>query len=94
MEVKLKSGRKIKIKSDISLDDRDSLLDDLKYQTDADGNITGFECMNATVTKWLRKGLDGGNSDKELLGWSIEERTDAFLKIQKKLMVGEGKASK
>ena len=94
MEIKLKSGRKIKIKTDISLDDRDSLLDDLKYQTDADGNITGFECMNATVTKWLRKGLDGGNSDKELLGWSLEDRTDAFLKLQEHLNLGEGKASK
>ena len=94
MEIKLKSGRKIKIKADISLDDRDALLDGLKYQTDADGNITGFECMNATVTSWLRKGLDGGNSDKDLVKWSLEERTEAFLKIQSRLMVGEAKASK
>jgi len=94
MEIKLKSGRKIKINTNISLDDRDSLLDGIKYQVDKDGNVSGFECMNATVTKWLRLGLDGGNSDEELIKWSIEERTDAFLKIQKELTLGEGKASK
>ena len=94
MEVKLKSGRKIKIKSDMSLDDRDNLLDSLKYKMDADGNVSGFECMNATVTNWLRKGLTEGNSDKELIEWSTEERTEAFLSIQNKVTLGEANASK
>ena len=61
---------------------------------DKDGNISGFECMNATVTKWLRSCLSDGISDKDLLKWSIEERTDAFLKLQNHLSLGEGKASK
>ena len=69
-------------------------MDGLKYDLDSKGNISGFKCMNSTVTNWLRKGMDGGNSDKELLKWNMEDRTDAFLKIQKKLMLGEEKASK
>ena len=93
MEIKLKSGRKIKIKDDISLDARDELLDSIKYQIE-DGNVTGFECMNATVTKWLRSCLEGDTSDKALMKWTIEERTDAFVALQKKVMVGEEKASK
>ena len=94
MEIKLKSGRKIKVKDNVSLDDRDELLDNIKYKMDKDGNISGFECMNATVTKWLRSCLSDGISDKDLLKWSIEERTDAFLKLQNHLSLGEGKASK
>ena len=94
MEIKLKSGRKIKIKEDISLDARDNLLDGIKYQLSEDGKISGFECKNATVTKWLRECLDQDVSDKSLMEWSIEERTDAFLALQNKVMVGEEKASK
>ena len=94
MEIKLKSGRKIKAKDDISLDARDQLLDSIKYVMNDKGGISGFECMNATVTKWLRACLDGDVSDKDLLKWSIEERTDAFLKLQNHLSLGEGKASK
>ena len=93
MEIKLESGRKIKIKDDISLDSRDELLDSIKYQIQ-DGNVTVFECMNATVTKWLRVCLEGDTSDKALMKWTIEERTDAFVALQKKVMVGEEKASK
>ena len=94
MEIKLKSGRKIKVKENISLDDRDELLDNIKYNLDKDGNLGGFECMNATVTRWLRACLSEGSSDKDLMKWSIEERTDAFLKLQNHLSLGEGKASK
>ena len=93
MEIKLKSGRKIKIKDDISLDARDELLDGIKYEM-KDGKISGFECMNATVTKWIRSCLDGDTSDKALMEWTIEERTDAFIVLQSKIMVGEEKASK
>ena len=94
MEVKLKGGRKIKVRDDISLDARDELLDSIKYNMKEDGTVGGFECMNATVTQWLRECLVSGNSDKELMKWSLEERTDAFLEIQKVITLGEGKASK
>ena len=94
MEVKIKSGRKFKVKKNITLDERDTLLDSISYDMDKDGNFKGITMMNSTITKFLRVCLDGGNSDKELMEWSIEERTDAFVKIQEHLNLGEGNASK
>ena len=94
MEVKLKSGRKFKLKENITLDERDSLLDSIVYEYNNDNEFKGIAMMNSTITKFLRVCLDSGSSDKELINWSIEERTDAFLKIQEHLNLGEGKASK
>lgn len=94
MEIKIKSGRKFKLKKDISLDDRDSLLDCITYEMDKDGNLKGIKMMNSTITKFLRVCLGSGNSDKELMKWSISDRTDAFIKIQEHLNLGEEKASK
>ena len=94
MEIKLKSGRKFKIKEAISLDERDQLMDSVTYEWDEDGNMKGVAAMNSTITKFLRCCLDGGNSDEELLKWSLSDRTDAFIKIQEHLQLGEGKASK
>ena len=94
MEVKLKSGRKFKIKENITLDERDELMDCVTYEWDNKGNMKGISAMNSTITKFLRCCLDGDSSDKELLKWSLEDRTDAFLKIQENLNLGEGKASK
>ena len=94
MEVKLKSGRKFKIKENITLDERDGLMDCVTYEWDKDGNMQGISAMNSTITKFLRCCLDGGSSDKELLGWSLTDRTDAFIKLQEHLNLGEGKASK
>ena len=94
MEVKLKSGRKFKIKENISLDERDSLLDSISFEYDGKNNFKGITMMNSTITKFLRICLDGDSSDEELIKWSIEERTDAFMKIQENLNLGEGKASK
>ena len=94
MEVKLKSGRKFKVKENISLDEIDSLLDSISFEYDGKNNFKGITMMNSTITKFLRICLDGDSSDEELIKWSIEERTDAFMKIQENLNLGEGKASK
>ena len=94
MEVKLKSGRKFKVKENISLDERDSLFDSISFEYDGKNNFKGITMMNSTITKFLRICLDGDSSDEELIKWSIEERTDAFMKIQENLNLGEGKASK
>ena len=94
MEIKLKSGRKFKAKETISLDDRDSLLDNVEWNMDKDGNITTIKAMNSTMTKWLRTCIDGDSSDEELLKWSIEDRTNAFVKLQGIFVMGEEKASK
>ena len=94
MDIKLKSGKIIKIRKNISLDERDDLLDGIEYNWDSEGNMKGIKMMNKTITKWLRTCLDKDSSDEELIKWSIEDRTDAFLKIQESISLGEGKASK
>ena len=92
MEIKLETGRKLKLK-DVSLDERDELLDSVEYQFDDKGKVQGVKMMNSTITKWLRLGLDGDTSDKFLKTLTFEERTELFLKMQESIMVGEGKAS-
>tara|TARA_Y100000034_G_C6589121_1_gene255838 strand:- start:260 stop:541 length:282 start_codon:yes stop_codon:yes gene_type:complete len=92
MEIKLKSGRKLKIK-DVSLDERDELLDSVEYEFDDKGKVQNVKMMNTTITKWLRICLDGDTSDKFLKSLTFEERTQIFLKMQDSILVGEGKAS-
>ena len=92
MNIKLETGRKLKLK-DVSLDERDELLDSVEYQFDAKGKVQGVKMMNSTITKWLRTGLNGDTSDKFLKTLTFEERTELFLKMQESIMVGEGKAS-
>ena len=93
-EVKLKSGMKINIKDDVILDERDELLDGIEWTTNDKGDIQGVKAMNSTMTKWFRICLESGTSDKELIKWSMEDRTDAFMKLQKRFLQGEEKASK
>ena len=93
MEMKLKSGKKIKLK-DVSIDERDEMLDSVEYQYDEKGSPKGMKMMNTTMTKWIRVGVDGDTSDKFLKSLSLEDRTEIFIEMQKYLMVGEDKASK
>ena len=94
MEFKLKSGRVIKMKKLISLDYRDSLMDNIKYEMNEDGSMKSISMMNSTITKWIRTCLDGNTSDEELIKWSLEDRTEAFISFQKEIMKGEETASK
>ncbi len=91
-KIKLKSGREIDIK-DISLDERDEMLDSVEYTYDDKGNVSGVKMMHSTITKWLRFGLNGKADDAYILGLSFEERTEIFLAMQEKLLTGEGNAS-
>ena len=91
-KIKLKTGREINIK-DISLDERDEMLDSVEYIYDDKGNVSGVKMMHGTITKWLRLGLNGQASDEFILGLSFEERTEIFLNMQEKLLTGEGNAS-
>lgn len=93
MEMKLESGKKIKLK-DVSIDERDQLLDSVEYQFDEKGETTGMKMMNTTITKWIRIGVDGDTSDEFLKTLTLKDRTDIFLKMQEYLLVGEDKASK
>ena len=92
MEIKLDSGRKLKLK-DVTLDERDELLDSVEYQFDKKGKVQNVKMMNTTITKWLRLGLDGDISDEFLKTLTFEERTEIFLKMQDGILVGEEKAS-
>ena len=93
MEFKLESGSKIKLK-DVSIDERDEMLDSVEYQYDAKGNPKGMKMMNSTITKWLRLCIDGDTSDEFLKTLTLKDRTDIFVKMQEYLIVGEEKASK
>ena len=91
-KIKLKSGREVGIK-DVSLDARDQMLDSVEYIYDDKGGVAGVKMMHSTITKWLRFGLNGKADDKYILGLSFEERPEIFLKMQEKLLTGEGNAS-
>ncbi len=93
MEIKLESGKKIKLK-DVSIDERDEMLDSVEYQYDKKGNPKGMKMMNSTITKWLRLSIDGDTSDEFLKTLTLQDRTDVFVKMQEYLLVGEKKASK
>ena len=93
MEFKLESGKKIKLK-DVSIDERDEMLDSVEYQYDEKGSPKGMKMMNTTMTKWIRLGVDGDTSDEFLKTLTLQDRTDVFVKMQEYLLVGEEKASK
>ena len=91
-KIKLKSGREVDIK-DISLDERDEMLDSVEYIYDKKGGVSGVKMMHSTITKWLRFGLNGKADDEYILGLTFEERTEIFLKMKEKILTGEGNAS-
>ena len=62
MEFKTKSGKKVKFK-DVSVDEKDILLDSVEYDYKDDGGIGNVKMINTTMTKWLRTCLDGDSSD-------------------------------
>ena len=91
-KIKLKTGREVGIK-DISLDERDEMLDSVEYVYDDKGGVSGVKMMHTIITKWLRFGLNGKADDAYILGLSFEERTEIFLAMQEKLHLGEENAS-
>ena len=86
MEFKTKSGKKVKLK-DVSIDERDILLDSVKYDLNPDGSVGSVKMINTTITKWLRLGLDGKSDDSFLKTLSMEDRTEIFVKMQDFLML-------
>lgn len=92
MEIKTKSGNKYNV-NPINLDNRDELLDSIKYTYNKKGEVTGVEMMHSTMTKWLRMCIKGIKDD-DILKMTIPEKTEIFTVLQEKLMMGEEKASK
>ena len=93
MEIKLKGGRTLKVKN-ITLDERDTLLDSVDYDYNDDGSVRGVKMMHSTMTKWMRMCLDGDTTDKFLMSLKLDEKTEIFTKLQSMFFVGEDKASK
>ena len=91
-KIKLTTGREVGIK-DISLDERDEMLDSVEYVYNDKGDVSGVKMMHSTITKWLRFGLNGKADDKYILDLSFEERTEIFLAMQERLLTGKGNAS-
>ena len=85
MKFELKSGRKLKIK-DVSIDERDEMMDSVVWEMDKDGNPTKIGMMHSTMTKWIRLGLDGDTSDKFLKSLTFEEKVEIFSVLQKEFM--------
>ena len=93
MEIKLKKGGTYKIKN-ITLDERDTLLDSVSYDYNADGSIRGVTMMHSTMTRWLRTCVDEKNIDEFIMNLKLEEKTQLFTELQTMFFTGEGKASK
>ena len=93
MEFKLKSGKKVKLK-DVSIDERDEMLDAVQYDYTIDGEVLGVKMMHSTMTKWIRIGVDGDTSDVFLKSLTLQDRIEIFTKMQNIYLVGEEKASK
>ena len=93
MEIKLENGKSFKIKN-ISIDERDTLLDSVDYDYNNDGTVRQVKMMHSTITKWIRTCIDGDVSDKALSKLSLEDRTAIFTKLQNQFFLGEDKASK
>ena len=91
--VKLENGKSVKLK-ELSVDERDELLDACKFTTDSKGGVGGMEAPHSTMTKFIRIGVDGDTSDKFLKTLTFVDRTNIFTEMQKDMLGGEGKPSK
>ena len=87
-EIKLKSGKVIKIK-EFSIDVRDECLDKVEFVFDELNKFKGVSAMQKTITHWMRTLLDGDISDDALLKFDMEERGEFFAIVQNKLFLGE-----
>ena len=92
MEIKLKDGKTFKVK-DISLDERNELLDSVDWVYNDKGEPIRVDMMYTTLTKWLRTCLVN-NTDELIMSLSMDEQTEVYKELQNRLTLGKGKASK
>ena len=92
MEIKLKKGLRVKVKN-ISLDERDGMLDSLEMDYTKEGESTVIKAPHSTMTKWFRLALEEGSSDEFILSLKMEDRSEIFTKLMSMVMVGEENAS-
>jgi len=90
MKIKLKSGKEV-VLNDLTVDERDELLDSVDYDTTGD-NIK-VKMMHSTMTKFIRVGVKGSN-DKFIKSLSFSDKSEIFQFIQGDLLnLGEEEAS-
>ena len=94
MEIKLSTGEKVKLK-DLSVDERDELLDSVEYEYSDNDSQAKIKMMHSTMTKFIRTGIEGEVTDEFLKKLSFSDKTSIFTKIQGECMnLGEENASK
>lgn len=91
--VKLENGKSVKLK-ELSVDQRDELLDACKFTQDSKGMVGGMEAPHSTMTKFIRIGVDGDTSDKFIRSLTFTDRTNIFVAMQKDMLGGEETPSK
>ena len=92
MEIKLKNGNTFKL-NDISLDERNELLDSVSWIYNDKGEPIRVDMMYTTLTTWLRTCLSKV-TDEMILNMSVDEQTEIYKHLQNVLTLGKGKASK
>ena len=77
---------------ELTVDQRDELLDSVDYSTDEDGGFK-IKMLHTTMTKFIRASVKGSD-DKFLSKLSFNDKSEIFQKVQSDIMnVGEEKAS-
>ena len=90
MKVKLKSGKGI-VLNDLTVDERDELLDSVDYDNSDDG--VKIKMVHSTMTKFIRMGVKGSD-DKFIKSLTFADKTEIFQVIQGDLLnLGEEEAS-
>ena len=90
MKVKLKSGKEV-VLNDLTVDERDELLDSVDYDNSDDG--VKIKMVHSTMTKFIRLGVKGSN-DKFIKSLTFADKTELFQLMQGDLLnLGEEKAS-
>jgi hypothetical protein len=90
MKVKLKSGKGI-VLNDLTVDERDELLDSVDYDNSDDG--VKIKMVHSTMTKFIRLGVKNSD-DKFIKSLNFADKTEIFQLIQGDLLnLGEEEAS-
>lgn len=102
-EVKLSTGRKVKVK-ELSIDDIDECKDTARIIFDGT-DLKSITNLNKSKTNWLRKGIHGGDfkswkggdgtqvPDSALKELTDVEKEECMIKIQESQSLGEFKSS-
>tara|TARA_Y100001956_G_C3980451_1_gene124880 strand:+ start:203 stop:478 length:276 start_codon:yes stop_codon:yes gene_type:complete len=90
MKVKLESGKEV-VLNDLTVDERDELLDSVNYDSSKDG--IKIKMIHSTMTKFIRLGVKGSD-DKFIKSLTFADKSEIFQLMQGDLLnLGEEEAS-